>query len=227
MYNKFIGVFILLAVASGLAISCSDTGNKVNKPYALKKIKYAKEVESFNPDTEKERFQLELAKAAVSIVDESVVYDPSYISLKYPGGDVASNKGVCTDVLVRAYRKLGIDLQKEVHEDMKSNFGVYPKKWGLRGPDTNIDHRRVPNLQKFFERKGETLAVTKDPDDYKPGDIVTWVLDNGLVHSGIVSDKLVRSNERYIIVHNIGRGQILEDMLFDFKITGHYRYYGN
>lgn len=165
-----------------------------------------------------------LSDAALEIVNPNVVYDAKYVSIKYPNGDVSSDTGVCTDVVIRAYRKLGIDLQKEVHEDMKAHFSLYPKKWGLKRTDTNIDHRRVPNLMRFFERHGKTLPKTKNPNDYKPDDIVTWVLPGNLPHIGIVVDKKSNDGKRFMIVHNIGAGQVVEDSLFAYKITGHYRY---
>ena len=169
-------------------------------------------------------FYNELADSTLTLTEQNVQYDPSYFRLDYPNGDVPPNKGVCTDVIIRAYRKLGIDLQKEVHEDMEANFGKYPKNWGLSQPDKNIDHRRVPNLMTFFERHGTTLSITQTPVDYKPGDIVCWNLGGGITHIGIVSNKKVENRERPLIIHNIGSGQVLEDMLFDFKIIGHYRY---
>ncbi len=169
-------------------------------------------------------FYKELADSTLTLTEHYVEYDPSYFRLDYPNGDVPPNKGVCTDVIIRAYRKLGIDLQKEVHEDMKANFGKYPKNWGLTQPDKNIDHRRVPNLMTFFERYGTTLPITKNPNEYKPGDIVCWNLGGGITHIGIVSNKKTENGERFLIIHNIGSGQVLEDMLFDFRIIGHYRY---
>lgn len=169
-------------------------------------------------------FYLRLSDAAVELTKTRVIYDPAYKSIPYPNGDVAPDRGVCTDVIVRAYRKLGIDLQQKVHEDMKTNFRKYPQRWGLKRPDTNIDHRRVPNLSTFFTRHGEKLTVTNKPEDYKPGDMVTWILDNGLDHIGIVIDRKSRDGKRYLVVHNIGRGQVAEDCLFNWKITGHFRY---
>lgn len=175
-----------------------------------------------------ETFQQKLSIAAIELTKDKVTYDPSYVSLKYPNGDVAKDKGVCTDVIIRAYRKLGIDLQKEVHEDLKANFSKYPnlKKWGLKKPDTNIDHRRVPNLEVFFERKGEKLAVTQNPLDYKTGDLVTWMIGDKLPHIGIVTHKKSADGKRNLIVHNVGGGQVLEDCLFSWKILGHFRYGG-
>jgi len=171
-------------------------------------------------------FSQKLANAALALTQDNVTYDPSYVSIKYPNGDVAKDKGVCTDVIIRAYRKLGIDLQKEVHEDLKANFSKYPnlKKWGLKKPDTNIDHRRVPNLEVFFERKGEKLTVTKNPSDYKTGDLVTWMIGDKLPHIGIVTHKKSADGKRNLIVHNVGGGQVLEDCLFSYKIVGHFRY---
>jgi uncharacterized protein YijF (DUF1287 family) len=169
-------------------------------------------------------FAGKLSDAAISLTKVKVKYDPSYYTIPYPGGDVPADRGVCTDVIVRAYRKLGIDLQKEVHEDMKANFSKYPKKWGMKGTDKNIDHRRVPNLMTFFSRKGKVKPVTNNASDYIPGDIVTWNLTGGLTHIGIVVNKKSSDGKRYLIVHNIGAGQVIEDCLFSFTITGHYTY---
>jgi hypothetical protein len=165
-----------------------------------------------------------LVKEAVKLTEQRVIYDPSYFRIPYPNGDIPADKGVCTDVVIRAYRKIGIDLQQKVHEDMKENFGKYPKLWGLSKPDTNIDHRRVQNLMTFFSRFGTSLTTRKDANEYQPGDIVTWSLDKGLVHIGIVIDKKSNDGLRYLIVHNIGNGQEISDCLFSFSILGHYRY---
>ena len=165
-----------------------------------------------------------LSDCALKLTQQQVTYDPSYFSIPYPNGDVPANKGVCTDVVIRAYRLKGIDLQKEVHEDMRSNFSVYPKNWGLKTTDRNIDHRRVPNLMTFFKRKGQSLAITQNPKDYQPGDIVCWSLGGGITHIGIVVDRKSRDGKRFQVVHNIGSGQELEDCLFDYTIIGHYRY---
>ena len=169
-------------------------------------------------------FFISLADSALTLTYRDVQYDPAYFSIDYPGGDIPAGKGVCTDVVIRAYRKTGIDLQMEVHEDMLVNFGVYPDIWGLHAPDPNIDHRRVPNLMTFFSRYGETLPVTENPQDYHPGDIVCWNLGGGITHIGIVSNVKAPEMDQYKIVHNIGAGQVLEDCLFDFKVIGHYRY---
>jgi len=171
-----------------------------------------------------ETFVQKLDKAAIEITNQKVTYDPSYFRISYPNGDVPSDKGVCTDVIIRIYRKLGIDLQKEVHEDMASNFNKYPKIWGLKSTDTNIDHRRVPNLMTFFSRHGQIKKNSTVPDDYVPGDIVTWDLGGGIPHIGIVINRKSGDNKRFLVVHNIGRGQQIEDCLFSYKITGHYTY---
>ena len=162
---------------------------------------------------------------AVEQVGKTTGYDPSYQKLDYPNGDVPIETGVCSDVIVRAFRKAGVDLQKDVHEDMKSNFSVYPTRWGLKGPDSNIDHRRVPNLQTFFDRKGKSLETTSGSENFLPGDIVTWDLGGGIDHVGIVTNVWFKPTERYLIVHNIGGGTRMEDSLFSWKITGHYRYF--
>jgi len=169
-------------------------------------------------------FFLQLADSAYTLTKQYVQYDPSYVQMNYPNGDVPANKGVCTDVVIRAYRKLGIDLQKEVHEDMKANFDKYPNKWGLSRPDKNIDHRRVPNLMTFFTRHGTVKKISQVPNDYQSGDIVCWDLGGGITHIGIVSRKKSEDKQRNLIIHNIGAGQVLEDCLFQFKIIGHYSY---
>ena len=165
-----------------------------------------------------------LSNAALDLTRQKVVYDPSYFSIAYPNGDIPKGKGVCTDVVIRAYRKLGVDLQKEVHEDMKTNFSLYPKLWNLRTTDKNIDHRRVPNLMTYFKRQGASKPITKKGKDYLPGDIVCWNLGGAITHIGIVVDRKSSDGKRNLIVHNIGSGQVLEDCLFDFKIIGHYRF---
>lgn len=151
-------------------------------------------------------------------------YDPAYRRIPYPNGDVPRETGVCTDVVIRAYRHAGADLQQLVHEDMKRAFSAYPKKWGLRRPDTNIDHRRVPNLATFFTRHGTALRVSQRGADYRPGDIITWDLPGNLPHIGVVSDVPVRGTDRHLVIHNIGAGAQIEDMMFTYRVTGHYRY---
>lgn len=171
-------------------------------------------------------FRKKLSNRALSIIDPSVRYTPDYVSISYPNGDVPAKTGVCTDVVIRSYRKLGIDLQKEVHQDMHANFSIYPKNWGATKTDTNIDHRRVPNLETFFSRKGKKLTVTQNADDYKTGAIVTWMINDKLPHIGIVTNKLSKDGKRRLIVHNVGGGQVLEDCLFKYNIIGHFVYEG-
>jgi uncharacterized protein YijF (DUF1287 family) len=153
-------------------------------------------------------------------------YAQDYVVIPYPNGDLPIETGACTDVVIRSFRAAGVDLQKEVHEDMQANFALYPQKWGLPKPDTNIDHRRVPNLQTFFTRKGKSLPVTTKAEDYKPGDVVAWDLDGkGMTHIGVVSNVQNESTKTFSIIHNIGGGARLENRLFEWKIIGHYRYF--
>lgn len=171
-------------------------------------------------------FQELLARAALERTKHQVRYDPKYVLIPYPMGDVPSGTGVCTDVIIRSYRSLGIDLQKKVHLDMLDNFDIYPQLWGLKKPDTNIDHRRVPNLMMFFSRHGDTLPISDDPCDYHNGHIVAWDLGGGVTHIGIVvrtEDNCTKARPQ--IVHNIGSGPKLEDRLFSWRIIGHFRYF--
>lgn len=163
-----------------------------------------------------------IIQSANEQVGVTLYYDPSYSVIPFPGGDVPMERGVCTDVIIRAYRSIGVDLQLLVHEDMRKAFSSYPRNWGLSRPDPNIDHRRVQNLAVFFTRHGQALPISNEAKDYQPGDIVTWRLADGHPHIGLVSDR--SANGRPLLVHNIGAGAQLEDVLFDFKITGHYRY---
>jgi uncharacterized protein YijF (DUF1287 family) len=176
----------------------------------------------------RQQFTGRLVAAAIERTHHSVRYVSDYVRIPYPNGDVPSDTGVCTDEVIRAYRAVGVDLQKEVHEDMVRNFSAYSnqKRWGLDHTDSNIDHRRVPNLMVFFQRKGETLAISNRATDYAPGDLVIWDLGGGVPHIGIVVDQKARWDNRYMIVHNIGAGPKMEDVLFNWKITGHYRYFG-
>lgn len=170
-------------------------------------------------------FYEKLEAAAMFRTTQSVRYDPAYVVLDYPGGDVPADTGVCTDVVIRSYRALGIDLQKLVHEDMKANFSKYPKNWGLSRADKNIDHRRVPNLQRFFKRRGAELPISADLADCQPGDLVAWDLNGrGLTHIGIVVSTPAGGEPGGWIVHNIGSGPRLERRLLEWKILGHYRF---
>jgi hypothetical protein len=171
-------------------------------------------------------FDDDIVNALIHRTTQPVTYDGAYHKLEYPGGDVPANIGVCTDVLIRSYRQLGIDLQKLVHEDMQNNFRAYPSKriWGLTKPDKNIDHRRVPNLQVYFERHAKVLTKSLNAEDYKAGDIVTWMLPGNLPHIGMVVNEIEQGSGNPLIVHNIGRGPEMSDMLFAYTITGHYRF---
>jgi uncharacterized protein YijF (DUF1287 family) len=176
-------------------------------------------------------FYERLVKQAIDQTKIEVTYVPEYVTIKYPNGDVPSNTGVCTDLVIRAYRGVGIDLQKEVHEDMMKRFKDYPQLWKLKKPDTNIDHRRVPNLMIFFKNKNASIKISDNPADYKPGDLVTWNLQNkntmsGITHIGVITNKKSADGKRWLVAHNIGGGNTLEDMLFTYTIIGHYRYGG-
>lgn len=216
--------YFLIFIIASFSINCKHyTESNIKAELAensdSRKIQDEQEVKDNVSD-----FQKKLSESAIKIVDPTIRYIPDYVSIPYPNGDVPKSMGVCTDVIIRAYRNLGIDLQKEVHEDMKKHFSLYPKKWGHKKPDTNIDHRRVPNLEVFFERYGKKLAVTDNPDDYKTGELVTWMIGNKLPHIGIVTNQLSKDGKRRLIVHNVGGGQVLEDVLFAYPITGHFVY---
>jgi uncharacterized protein YijF (DUF1287 family) len=171
-------------------------------------------------------FTSRLVASAVERANHVVRYIPDYVRIDYPNGDVPASTGVCADEIIRVYRGVGVDLQKEVHEDMTAHFSEYPRKWGMTHTDTNIDHRRVPNLMVFFARKGEALPVTKNAKDYLPGDIVTWNLGGNVPHIGIVVDRQTVFGANHLVLHNVGEGPKIEDVLFRWQITGHYRYYG-
>jgi uncharacterized protein YijF (DUF1287 family) len=209
--NKTIFKFAVLAILA-LTIACSPIAS----------------TQSEKPPT----LTTDLSPALKPVVENAIeqtryttAYDPSYVKLDYPGGDLPIEKGVCADVIVRAFRKGGVDLQKEVHQDMARNFSVYPKRWGLAKPDTNIDHRRVPNLMTYFNRMKKSLPITQDPKDYRPGDVVAWDLGNGLLHIGMVVNARAQEHGQFHVVHNIGAGAKLENVLFAWRIIGHYRYF--
>jgi len=206
----------LLALLTLFHLGCNFDGGV--RPAPMEEKPPATEITS-----ETVRKVLESARQQTKI---TTGYTQQYFVIPYPNGDLPENTGACTDVVVRAFRNAGVDLQKEVHEDMAKNFTVYPQKWGLSKTDTNIDHRRVPNLQTFFGRKGKALPITSSGDDYKPGDVVSWDLDGkGMTHIGLVSNYWNASSKRYYIIHNIGGGTRAEDRLFEWKITGHFRYF--
>ena len=167
----------------------------------------------------------QMLDGAIAQAGVTTGYDPAYVALDYPGGDVPETTGVCSDVVVRAFRKAGIDLQKEVHEDMKAARSAYSNKWGANKPDHNIDHRRVLNLMTYFERQGKSLPISNSDADYQPGDIVAWTLTSGIDHIGIVTNMMSDSDGRYLILHNIGAGTRIEDVLFAWTIKGHYRFF--
>jgi uncharacterized protein YijF (DUF1287 family) len=179
-------------------------------------------------DPQRVAFTQKLVAAAIERTQHTVRYDAAYVRIPYPNGDVPDDTGVCTDEIIRIYRAVGVDLQKEVHEDLQANFASYPNhsRWGLFQADTNIDHRRVPNLMVFFSRKGERLPTTTNRNDYLPGDLVTWDLGGNVPHIGMVVDRKSVASGNYLVVHNIGQGPKMEDALFAWKITGHYRYFG-
>lgn len=209
--------FLIVAL---LFISCQQ---KPQQTVFVRADVQEKKIE-ITPLSHPKNFGERLSNASLQVIDSSVVYTPAYVSIPYPMGDVPVKTGVCTDVVIRAYRKCNIDLQKEVHEDLKAHFNLYPnlKKWGLKNPDKNIDHRRVPNLEVFFSRKGKKLALTHNRADYLPGDIVTWMINDKLPHIGIVTH--IKKEGVPMIVHNIGGGQIIEDCLFKYPMIGHFRY---
>lgn len=166
---------------------------------------------------------LKLVRAARAQIGVTTRYDGAYRRIRYPMGDVPVQAGVCTDVVVRAWRAQGVDLQQLVHEDMRRAWHAYPKLWGLKRPDTNIDHRRVPNLAVFFWRRGQSLPASRQPGDYRPGDMVTWMLPGNLPHIGIISDRKSASGTP-LVIHNVGAGTQEEDALLRWPVTGHYRY---
>lgn len=221
--NSAVRLFLLAVIAFSFACQTSLTSaakQKLPEIFAPKPDEKPKLADISSPEIRK---LLESANKQTGITKN---YDPSYTVIAYPNGDVPLEKGVCTDVVIRAFRNAGVDLQKEVHEDMTANFAVYPKKWGLKTPDANIDHRRVPNLQTFFTRRGKSLPITQNAADYAPGDVVAWDLDGkGLTHIGLVSNFYNEDTKRYSIIHNIGGGATSADAIFDWKIIGHYRYF--
>ncbi|NEO84443.1 MAG: DUF1287 domain-containing protein [Spirulina sp. SIO3F2] len=178
-------------------------------------------------DPIEDEFFAQVVAGAIARTSRTHIYDPSYVGMDYPNGDVPDHLGVCTDVVVRSFRNAGVDLQQEVHEDMAANFSVYPPNWGLTGPDSNIDHRRVPNLMTFFERHNAAQEITRNPENYQPGDVIAWRLSNGLLHMGMVINERSKDNKRYLIVHNMATGTEKQDVLFAWKIIGHYRYNPN
>jgi len=213
---KLLILLICLLAASG----CHRQARVVHRGPAIPPNATVKALPNNAPPKLKQLLDGAIAQAGVT-----TSYDPSYVSLSYPGGDVPETTGVCSDVVVRAFRKAGIDLQKEIHEDMTTARSDYPTKWGAISPDSNIDHRRVLNLMAYFRRHGKSLPISYEATDYQPGDIVAWELTSGIDHIGIVTNMSSGSEDRYMIVHNIGAGARVEDVLFDWTIKGHYRFF--
>lgn len=216
-------------IAAGLVTTALWSGG-ARASHALTPLPPKEQVPPTTVDEEEEKeeasaskFAKTLSDAAMERTQRRVVYDPQYVSMSYPGGDVPDNRGVCSDVIIRVYRKAGVDLQKEVHEDMSANFSKYPKLWGLTRPDKNIDHRRVQNLQCYFKRHDAERPSSKVASEYEPGDVVAWRLKSGL-HIGLVVEKMNPQKTRHMVVHNYGRGPELGDYLFRQPIVGHYRY---
>jgi len=216
-YN-YVSVLFLIGVLA--ASGCYRQARVVSRKPALPPNVTVRPLPENAPPQLKQMLDGAIAQAGVT-----TSYDPAYVALDYPGGDVPEKTGVCSDVVVRAFRKAGIDLQKEIHEDMKAARSDYPTKWGATSTDANIDHRRVLNLMAFFRRQGKSVTISYDAADYQPGDIVAWDLTSGIDHIGIVTNMLSDSGDRYLIVHNIGAGTRVEDVLFEWTIKGHYRFF--
>lgn len=212
--------FLILLIGL-VASSCSSNSRKVSA--AESKIRPpARENWNRRPLSNSSLIK-SLVDSAIEQSTQTVEYDSSYTKLAYPNGDVPISRGVCADVIVRAFRSAGVDLQKEVHEDMTHHFASYPSRWGARRPDSNIDHRRVPNLMTLFDRRKWSVAITRNRADYYPGDVVAWELDNKLLHIGLVTDAVSHDSPNYLVAHNIGYGTKIEDALMSWKIIGHYR----
>ena len=218
---RYCSRFCIVVIAVSFSVSCTRVP-QASKPATV--IEPPPAVTHELPNTASPELT-QVISSAVEQTELTTGYDPAYVAIAYPNGDVPIETGVCSDVVVRAFRKAGIDLQKEVHEDMQQAWSAYPTKWGARGTDTNIDHRRVLNLTKYFERHDKSLPITADANDYRPGDIVSWDLGNGVDHIGIVVNLWSETTKRYLIAHNIGAGTRTEDVLFAWTITGHYRYF--
>jgi len=216
---KDLTIVLLTLIACAAVSACSSSTERVASARSGQGS-----VESLNRRSISDAPEIKKAvDSAIEQTRQTIQYDSSYTKIRYPNGDVPIERGVCADVIVRAFRSAGIDLQKEVHEDMSLNFNAYPAKWGARKPDSNIDHRRVPNLMTLFERRAKSVPITRESSDYKPGDVVAWQLDNNLLHIGLVSDVVADGTPNYLIVHNIGAGAKIEDVLMAWKIIGHYR----
>ena len=219
MPHKFVPNLLLLIVVL-VASGCQRQAQVISRKPAVPPRATVRPLPNNAPPQLKKMLDGAIAQAGVT-----TSYDPSYVAIAYPGGDVPEQTGVCSDVVVRAFRKAGLDLQKEIHDDMKAARSDYPTKWGATSLDANIDHRRVLNLMAFFRRQGKSVTISYDAADYQPGDIVAWDLTSGIDHIGIVTNMLSDSGDRYLIVHNIGAGTRVEDVLFEWTIKGHYRFF--
>jgi uncharacterized protein len=218
--NRLAGARLFLLMCVLAASGCQQRTHVVSRGPAVPPHPRVKPL----PDNASPQLK-QMLDGAIAQAGVTTGYDPSYVALDYPGGDVPEKTGVCSDVVVRAFRKAGIDLQKKIHEDMNAARSDYPTKWGATSLDANIDHRRVLNLMAYFRRQGKSLPVSYEATDYQPGDIVAWDLTSGIDHIGIVTNMLSDSDDRYLIVHNIGAGTRIEDVLFTWTIKGHYRYF--
>ena len=220
-------LMILLVVSTAVFIGWPHISNLLAKEKPTDELIVEQTVTWLGQNSQ---FGCQLAAAALERTNEDIVYDPAYYKIAYPAGDVPEGKGVCTDVVIRSYRALGIDLQELVHEDMKKKFRIYPQLWDLKKADPNIDHRRVPNLQRFFSRFGNKIALAEEAsikgDDFDYGDVVAWRLPHGATHIGIVVPGPGERRAEKWIVHNIGSGPQWEDKLLEYQIIGHYRYDG-
>ena len=218
--NRIAGLRLLLLICVLAGGACHVQTQVVNRGPAVPPNPTVRPL----PDNASPQLK-QMLEGAIAQAGVTTSYDPSYVALEYPGGDVPENTGVCSDVVVRAFRKAGVDLQKELHEDMKTARSEYPTRWGAIAPDRNIDHRRVLNLMTYFKRQGKSLPISNSATDYQPGDIVAWELTGGIDHIGIVTNMLSDSGDRYLIVHNIGAGTRIEDVLLVWTIKGHYRFF--
>lgn len=213
-------VRLLLLICILTATGCQDETHVIGRGPAVPPHPIVKPL----PDNSSPQLK-QMLDGAIAQAGVTTGYDPSYVALDYPNGDVPENTGVCSDVVVRAFRKAGVDLQQEIHEDMKAARSEYPNKWGANNPDRNIDHRRVLNLMTYFTRQRKALPISSTAADYQPGDIIAWELTSGIDHIGIVTNIVSGSEDRYLIVHNIGAGARIEDVLFAWTIKGHYRFF--